>query len=225
MTSTSHFFARLLALTLALLLPVQGWAEPTPTRAEPTPIRAEPATVEQALEKGDLTSAQDLAVANRTKAPSDADAWRVEAEVHERAGDLSAAIEARRGQAAALPKGAEERAHVQHQIARLQEQSRGTVADEPASTHRETLDARRGLPSAAANPKAAAAPKADPPRARDRIVRKWYFWVTMAAIVASAGAITGIAIKAATSERSDALDSQVAGGGVPPPVGPALLRF
>ena len=41
---------------------------------------------------------------------------------------------------------------------------------------------------------------------RERIVKKWYFWVTILAIAASGAAITGIAIKAANDERKDSLD-------------------
>lgn len=39
-----------------------------------------------------------------------------------------------------------------------------------------------------------------------KIYKKWYFWVTLTAIVASAAAITGVAIKAALDEPRDDLD-------------------
>ena len=202
---------RLLALVLAFALPLSGMAAP-----------AQPATVAEALEAGDLTGAREMAVADRTASPGDPEAWRAEAEVHEAAGDFAAAIEARQGQLAALPADSQDRAPIEQRILQLREQSRGTVADEPPSSHREELDARRSPPKPAVKPAPAPAP-AEPPK--DRIVKKWYFWVTMAAIVASAAAITGIAIKAATSERSDDLDALVPGGGNNRSGGASLFRF
>jgi hypothetical protein len=60
---------------------------------------------------------------------------------------------------------------------------------------------------------------------REPIVKKWYFWVTVVAIAASAGAITGIASKAAIDEQK-----ATRGGPLPAPgagnlAAPALLRF
>lgn len=61
---------------------------------------------------------------------------------------------------------------------------------------------------------------------REPITKQWYFWVTVVAITASAGAITAIAAKAAIDERkatrSGSLPAPI--GGAPGP-GPALLRF
>ena len=217
MTPTSQLLSRLLALVLALLLPATGVAA-GPADAAPV----EPASVPEALESGDLTGAREVALEQREKTPDDPEAWRVEAEVHERSGDFEAAINAREGQLAALPEGDDRRATVEQRIVQLQEQSRGTVADEPPSTHREELDARRTPPAPVVKPAPVLAPAPDP--RTDKVAGKWYFWVTMIAIVAAAGAITGIAIKAANNEQTDALDSQVAGG-TPGPRGPSLFRF
>jgi len=97
------------------------------------------------------------------------------------------------------------------------------VPDEPASTHREELDAAREE-RLAPTPEPEKAEPAPAPVEDVKIVKKWYFWVTLAAIVASAGAITGIAIKAATDERKDSLDRSAS---LPTPAAdsPALIRF
>jgi hypothetical protein len=108
-------------------------------------------------------------------------------------------------------------------LQRVRDASRGRVADEPASTHRKELDEQWAPPKqekkTKPKPKVAVEPTRDP---KDRIVRKWYFWVTIVAIVASAAAVTGIAIKASRDERKDALSLGRNQGGMQ---GPALFRF
>jgi hypothetical protein len=179
-------------------------------------------SAEEAAESGDLTTARERATAAR-EADRSAESWLREAHVLEQAGDYSGAISAYKAHLAALPEGAsdQDRAGVEAKIRALEERSRGAVEDEPESTHRERLDQERADRIAAARPK----PKPRPLQPRepkdDKITRKWYFWVTLAAIAASGAAITAIAIKAATEDQPDALDTQSS----PVPSGPALLRF
>lgn len=166
---------------------------------------AEPASVKEALEDGDLSAARQLAEAAR-KAKPDVETWAVEAEVCERQGDLACARAARAQQRTLAPEGSPERAAAEARLAALEDMSRGTASDEPASTRRAELDARRSaLEVVPPPPKVDTAPVKAPPR--ERIVKKWYFWVTVLAIAASGAAITGIAIKAANDERKDSLDA------------------
>jgi hypothetical protein len=179
---------------------------------------SESPTVSESLGRGDLDAALGRAVADREAHPKDAGAWGAEAQVRELRGELPAAREARRKQLDLLPAKAAERAEVETAMRRLEERMRGSVADEPASTHREELDARRAPPA----PKQAAPARSladDTKRPKDRIVKKWYFWVTLAAIAAAAATITGVAVKAATAGSSDALDLQTA------PHGPAATTL
>lgn len=111
----------------------------------------------------------------------------------------------------------------------MRETARGRVEDEPVSTHRAEFDRQWVPPAPPEQLRPAPRPKADPNLDKgedDRIITKWYFWVTVAAIAASAGAVAGIAIKAARDERSDALDASALG---PMPAGrlggPGLIRF
>jgi hypothetical protein len=167
---------------------------------------SEPASVDAALVAGDLSAAREQAEAARKASPS-VRTWAAEADVCERQGDLACARAARAEQRALAPEGSPERAAAEARLAALADMSRGTAADEPASTKRAELDAERSArdlvkPPA---PKLDQAPVKAPPR--ERIVKKWYFWVTILAIAASGAAITGIAIKAANDERKDSLDA------------------
>lgn len=178
-----------------------------PAAAAPGAPAEAPATVDAALAAGDLGTARALAEQARAADPS-ADNWRREAEVCQRVADYACARAAWKGHLAALPKGAD-RASAEAQLAALEDMSRGTVEDEAASTHRAGLDKARADKDGAVRPKPAIAegPKPGPVK-RERIVKKWYFWVTTIAIAAAAGAITGIAIQAARDERTDDLDER-----------------
>mgnify|MGYP000529473317 CR=1 FL=1 len=86
------------------------------------------------------------------------------------------------------------RALAARHAAALEDMSRGTVVDEPASTKRAGLDQARRDRELALLPK----PKVDKPRPvapppKEKIVKKWYFWVTLLAIAASGAAITAFA--------------------------------
>ncbi|MCA9663908.1 MAG: hypothetical protein KC486_36620, partial [Myxococcales bacterium] len=177
---------------------------PRPVLAAAPSGAAAPANVDAALESGDLTSARELAVSAREADPSAAN-WAKEAAVHEARGDYAGAIAAWEGHRDALPEDDDSgRAAAESRIADLEERSRGTVADEPASTHRDELDKDRAERLAALQPKVdEPKPKPKPPKPKERIIKKWYFWVTVAALAASAGAITGIAIQAARDEQAD----------------------
>jgi hypothetical protein len=212
------------ALVVAAML-VGGSARASAAPTEPAKPEAAPAaadTVDAALERGDFDRARTLAKAQRTKDPTPAH-WRIEAEVLEQAGDIEGAVAARRGQVAATPKGPERDA-ARAELDRLSEQARGRVADEPASTHRKDLDARWQAAATPARPKSKAttSPTSERRSPDERVVNKWYFWVTLAAIVASAAAVTGIAIKASRDDKPDALDTLVPSSR---PTGGAGFRF
>lgn len=208
----------LTALPIAVSTPV--FAAPAPEPAA-SAEEGEP-TVARALESGDLTTARELATAARSEDPSPEN-WLAEAEVFDALGDIAAATESYQGYLDAVGDApSDERARVEARLDELAEQSRGVVADEAASTHREEIDAERAEREAATRLKPPP-PPAPAPEPRDRIVEKWYFWVTLAAIAGAAGAITGISIKAANQERKDSLD-RVAGPGNGP-TGGVLFRF
>ncbi len=194
----------------------------------PRPLLAAPpaaaTTVDGALEAGDLRQAHDLAVAAREDDPTP-QAWADEAKAATALGDYEGAIQAWSGYREALDEDAvSERETATATIKELQEESRGAVEDEPASTHREELDEARAARIAALGPKPE--PKKDrppPPKPKERIVKKWYFWLTVAAIAASAGAITGIAVQAAREEQMDDLSAR--GGAAPTGPGGFVVRF
>ncbi|MFY0530684.1 hypothetical protein [Nannocystis pusilla] len=178
----------------ALARPAAAAPGARPRRRRPSRRRSPPGT----------SGRRALAEKAREADPS-AENWRREAEVCQRLADYACArgLEGARGG----PAGGAEREAGEAQLAALEDMSRGTVADEAASTHRAALDKARADKDASLRPKPAVAegPKPVPPK-RERIVKKWYFWVTTIAIAAAAGAITGIAIQAARDERADDLD-------------------
>lgn len=182
-----------------------------PTATEPTaktetpPSDAASVTTEDAVASGDLTTMREQAAAATKADPSPANHHR-EGQLAEQAGDDAAALTAYQAELAAT-KDAAARKSVEADIARVREGMRGRVADEPASTHRKELDKRWGAEKAAAKPKASAPIAADPgPQKKEKIVRKWYFWVAVVAIAASAAAVTAIAITAAKDDKPDSLD-------------------
>lgn len=229
-TSTTSRIGRTLTLGLIVALVCSSTtaqaAAPAPSAAVATPAApavsapvaatAAPAvasasagasgSVEEALAAGDLSAARELAEAAR-KAKPGVGTWATEADVCERQGDLACARAARAQQRALAPEGSPERAAAEARLAALEDMSRGTAGDEPASTQRAELDAQRAARDLVKPPppKLDKAPVKAPPR--ERIVKKWYFWVTILAIAASGAAITGIAIKAANDERKDSLDA------------------
>lgn len=205
-----------LVCTFTLLVPLHHAA------AAPTAGKGEAGNDEA----GDLSADVEAATEARKADPS-AEHWRAEAQARERLGDFVGAQEAYRGELGTLPEDAiDARRRSEADWERMREQARGKVADEPASTHRAEFDRRWAPPVPAEQLKPAPRPKADPvidePK-DERIVTKWYFWVTVAAIAASAGAVTGIAIKAARDERSDALDASALGPARM--LGPTSIRF
>ncbi len=194
------------------------------TRAAAPTGEAEPASVDAALASGDLMAARSQAEAGREAAPSVA-SWGILAEVCERQHDFACAREARTQQRDLAAKGSPEREAATARLAALEDMSRGTVADEPASTRRAGLDKARADRELALLPKPKLdmpKPKAPPPR--EKIVKKWYFWVTILAIAASGAAITAFAVKAAKDDQPDDLDASA--GRVRLPLDQGLgLRF
>ena len=193
-------------------------AEPAAPAAAPTPA-AEPTTVDGALEAGDLTAAKELAREARLANASAAN-WQREGEVLEQAGDYREAAQAYRAAKKTAGEDAKAVAAADAGLARVKASGRGTIADEPKSTHRAELDPRWEPPA----PKKVAPtePVPEPLPEPDRIVTKWYFWVTVGAIAASAAAVTAIAIKAARDDQPDALDALAP---APPSRGFGALRF
>ena len=220
--------AGLVALTL--VLPVSVGAAPaqgptpegptTPVSSEATAI-AEPAAIRSALEAGDLTTARELAMARSAAEPSP-DNFALEAEVQLALGDYERAKAALDRAIAALPEQAtDDRAALEQLRDEIEASSRGERADEPGSAHREQLDRERAERLAALAPKPEPKPEpVDQPKPREPIVKKWYFWVTLGAIVATAGAIVGVAISSSVEERKD-----TAVGRQPSPSGGLTLRF
>ncbi len=214
--------ARLVSLSLLVSTLSLGLTlGPRPVLAAPA---AAPTTVDGALEAGDLSQAHDLAVAARKDDPTP-QTWADEAKAATALGDYEGAIAAWSGYREALEEDAvSERETATATIKELREESRGVVEDEPASSHREAFDQARAARIAALAPKPG--PKKDrppPPKPKERIVKKWYFWLTVAAIAASAGAITGIAVQAAREEQMD--DLSVRGGAAPTGPGGFVVRF
>ena len=194
---------RKLALCLALVFTARtaGAAAPT-TEAAPVSVEAAPVSVEAALASGDLMAAREQAEAARQASP-DVASWAAEAEVCERLADLACAKAARTQQRALTRANSPERAAIDAKLAALEDMSRGTVEGEPRTKHRAELDrARSGREVVApVKPRPDLAPsKPAPPR--ERIVTKWYFWVTLGAIAASAVAIAVIGVKAARDEQN-----------------------
>lgn len=155
-----------------------------------------------ASEATDLTAARAEAEAARKQSPSAA-TWGREAEVCERIADLACAREARTQQRALTPAGSPERTEADAKLAAIDDLSRGTVEGEPASTRRAERD--RKQPALAVKPGPTTDRKPAPAPAKpDRIIKKWYFWVTIAAIAASGAAITALAVTAANDEARGA---------------------
>jgi hypothetical protein len=172
--------------TIDLLLALALAAQPSPP-------------AEAAAPEVDLTTARAEAEAARKQTPSAA-TWGHEAEVCQRMADYACEREARTQQRALAAAGTPERAVAEARLKELGELSRGTVADEPTSTRRAENDRAREPVRAAPAPVSDRKPK-PPPAKPERIVKKWYFWVTIIAIAASGAAITAIAVDAARDEQ------------------------
>jgi hypothetical protein len=210
-----------LALVLALVSSPARAAMHAPADATTPPTAETPPTTEPpAAEPIDLSAAREAANARRVADPSPAN-WRAEGQLAEQAGDFAAASDAYEQALGRMDPQDPTRAAVQEDLSRVRDRARGIVSDEGASTHRGELDQKWVTPatgprSPRAQPKQL--PK-DAPR-DDRIVKKWYFWVTIGAIAASAAAVTAIAIKAARDDKPDALDRRATFG-----IGAGMLRF
>lgn len=224
--------ASLLALSLASLAPTAVRAAPPASAAETTTETTtetpadvpDEATIRAALDDGDLTTARELATARSAADPSpenlvlEAEVWHALADYDNAKRAYAAALEA-------LPEDrSDQREHIQAQLDAIEAESRGTQADEPPSTERERIDRER------AERLAALAPKPPPPEIVDEprpvpITRKWYFWVTLGAIAASAGAIIGIASSSAIDEKKANAAARQPTRPTIIPLGGATLRF
>jgi tetratricopeptide (TPR) repeat protein len=183
---------------------------------------AAPKTIEEALAAGDFTAAQRLAETARKADPSP-QTWHQEALVHEQAGNFAGAKAAYQQELELLPRRAKDRRkQVEAALQRVEARARGIEPSEPTSSHRAELDKNWRH---AAKTKRTRKPASEPlvpsdGEVREPIVRKWYFWVAAIAIVAAAGTVTGLAIKASQEKRSDALEAAQVGGGTA-----TILRF
>lgn len=223
--------ATTLALTLACLSPLSVHA--APAEAEPAAPTSETvgdqgvpeeAAIRGALQDGDLSTARELAVARSAADPS-TENLMLEAQVWVELGDYENAQRAYAAARDTLPEDAvDARASIDAEIATLEDASRGTRADEPVSTERERIDAERAERLAALAPKPPPPPLVDKPKAVP-ITKKWYFWVTLGAIAASAGAIVGLGISSAVEEQRDNAGTAAAAVRQPIPVGGMMLRF
>ena len=95
--------------------------------------------LESALADGDLSSAKEMALA-RSEADPSADNLELEAAVWEALGDYERAKQAHEAALEALPEDDPARLDIEARLAELEADSRGTRADEPESTHRESFD-------------------------------------------------------------------------------------
>ncbi len=213
----------------ALALQTGPAEAPAVEASEPAePVGASAEAVRSALADGDLSTARELAVALREAEPT-AEHFELEADVYERLGDYEQAQRAVRGALELVPADrVEQREALELRLSELAEVSRGTVIDEPASTERERLDRERAERLAALQPPPPELPKVDTTPKRVPIIKKWYFWVTLTALVASAAAITGVAISSAIDEREGDAASRLPGAPLPnggSSGGAVLLRF
>lgn len=205
--------------------PPSAAAEPDaegPTDEAPSVEAPSVAEVEAALADGDLSTAKELALA-RSEADPSPDNLELEAAVWEALGDYEQAKRAHAAALEALPEDDEARASIEAQLAELEAASRGTRVDEPESTHRERIDGERAERLAALAPKPPPPPEVIDEPTREPIIKKWYFWVTLGAIVASAGAIVGIAASTALDNDDSAAGASARRPVVP--VGGAVFHF
>lgn len=176
--------------------------EAAPPTAAATPTAATPVDAQA----DDLESRRAAADARAKESPTP-DNHHEAAVLAEQSGAYAEAAAAYERELAARPTADEAgRAAAAADLARVRELARGAIADEGASTHRSQLDAK-WAPKPADPPPPRKPPPPLPDRPTDdRIVRKWYFWVTLGAIVASAATVTAIAVKAARDDKPDSLD-------------------
>jgi hypothetical protein len=216
-------YASVIAVALALA-PLSVRAAPAGDEAPAAPASEIPdeAAVRSALNDGDLTTARELAVARSAADPS-TENFVLEAQVWVALGDYQNAERAYVAARDALPENAtDQREFIDTELAALASTSRGTRADEPESIERERLDTERADRLAALAPKPLPPPIVDKPKPVP-ITKKWYFWVTLGAIAASAGAIVGIAVASAVEDNSN--NAGTAAARQPSPVGGLMLRF
>jgi tetratricopeptide (TPR) repeat protein len=226
----SRLCSAVLITSLALGLPVQSFAAPaeSPTAEGPSPATSstevpDAAAIRSALDDGDLTTARELAIVLADAEPN-SDNLALEAEVWLALGNYEQAIRSLDRAIAALPAdttASEDLGGLEQRRDAIAELARGTQADEPESTHREQLDRARADRIAALTPKPELVPEpVDEPKPREPIIKKWYFWVTLGAIAATAGAIVGVAVAGSVDERStDAASRQ------PSPPGGLTIQF
>jgi hypothetical protein len=197
-------------------------AAPSTEPAAPASEIPDEAAVRSALNDGDLTTARELAVARSAADPS-TENLVLEAQVWVALGDHENAERAYVAARDALPENAaDQRELIDTELEALASVSRGTRADEPESIERERLDTERADRLAALAPKPLPPPIVDKPKPVP-ITKKWYFWVTLGAIAASAGAIIGIAAASAVEDNSN--NAGTAAARQPSPVGGLMLRF
>jgi hypothetical protein len=171
----------------------------------PAPATTTAAPVDE-VDTADLTTLREQAATDVASNPTASNHRRM-AELAEKAGDYEAATTHYQAELKQPPANdAAGRARATADLQRVREASRGVIADEGASKHRAALDQKR---SPSKPPETKPPVVAQPPAkvaGDDRIVKKWYFWVTLGAIAGAAAAVTAIAIKASRDDKPDALE-------------------
>jgi hypothetical protein len=171
----------------------------------PAPATTTAAPVDE-TDAADLTTLREKAAADVASNPTAQNQRRM-AELAERSGDYETAATYYDAELKKLDAGdAQGRARATADLQRVREKARGVIADEGASTNRAVLDAK-WTPAKPPDAKPTVRPQPTTKVAGDdRIVKKWYFWVTLGAIAGAAAAVTAIAIKASRDDKPDALD-------------------
>ena len=217
--SAAHVCTTLLAPTLSGVLAL---APVTTTRATP---RVETSTPAQD-EEGDLPRQVEATGEAWARTPT-LETGRAWAQALEATGRYVEALAAWRQVAELEDLTPSQQTQVRADVERVDGMARGRVVDDPASTERERIDRTREVegPAPAPAPLNTAAPEA--PAQADRVVEKWYFWVTLGVIVAAGATITGLAIQSATNPGGvdDRARTSPGGSGHGPMPAATGLRF
>jgi len=202
-----RLFAKL--AVAALVVPFVVVSTPASAAHREAPGPAPATTTAAPVDEGDatdLTTAREQAAADVANNPTAPNQRRM-AELAERAGDYETAATYYDAELKKLGSNdTEGRARATADLQRVRAASRGVIADEGASTHRAALD-QKWTPAKPPEAKPTVRPQpATKVAGDDRIVKKWYFWVTLGAIAGAAAAVTAIAIKASRDDKPDALE-------------------
>ncbi|MGB1278137.1 MAG: hypothetical protein ACPG77_20490, partial [Nannocystaceae bacterium] len=145
----------------ATMVPTSAVASSRVVEGPQPAAQAAPETVDDALERGDLTTAREQTAPSD---PIDPERARERARVCEQAGDYACATKALTAVRDSLPENSPERPQLQATLDDIEARARGTVEDEPASTRRAQYDRERAAKLGALAPKPPAALDLKPQR-------------------------------------------------------------